>query len=68
MAVAVAPDGYWLATAGQDGAVRIWEAATGAVRAVMRVDGALTACQWSPCRLSVAAAGQQGLYLFNFKP
>jgi WD40 repeat protein len=32
-AVAIAPDGTWLATAGSwDGTVRIWKAATGACR------------------------------------
>ena len=34
MAVAVAPDGSWLASGGWDGEVRIWNAATGRERAV----------------------------------
>ena len=29
-AVAFAPDGTWLASAGDDGSVRIWDPATGA--------------------------------------
>jgi WD40 repeat protein len=31
-AVAVAPDGSWLTTAGDDGTVRIWDPATGTQR------------------------------------
>jgi WD40 repeat protein len=34
-AVAVAPDGRWLATASSDGTARIWDAATGQQRAVL---------------------------------
>ena len=34
-AVAIAPDGTWLATGGDDGTVRIWDAATGQQRAVL---------------------------------
>jgi WD40 repeat protein len=35
MAVAVAPDGSWLATASWDGTARIWDAATGRQRAIL---------------------------------
>lgn len=67
-AVAMAPDGTWLATTDQIGAVRIWEAAAGQVRAVMRLDSWLTDCQWSSRNLSLVAVGQRGVYLFTFRP
>lgn len=38
-AVAVAPDGTWLATAGRDQTVRIWDAGTGQQRAVLTGQG-----------------------------
>jgi WD40 repeat protein len=34
-AVAIAPDGAWLASGGDDGAVRIWDPATGELRAAL---------------------------------
>jgi WD40 repeat protein len=33
--VAIAPDGSWLATGGDDGTVRIWDAVTGVARATL---------------------------------
>ena len=67
-AVAIAPDGAWLASVGDDGSVRIWDPATGGISAVMRVDSPLQDCAWSPSSQSLAAAGGAGLYHFTFKP
>ena len=67
-AVAIAPDGTWLASAGRDGSVRIWDPVTGGISAVMRVDSWLEDCAWSPSSQSLAAAGGAGLYHFTFKP
>ena len=66
-AVAITPDGTWLATASVDGTVRIWDMVTKDITAVMRVDGALFDCAWSPSGQSLAAAGYAGLYYFTFK-
>ena len=66
-AVAIAPDGSWLASGGDNGLVRIWDLATGGISAVMRVDGPLEDCAWSPSSESLAAAGDAGLYHFAFK-
>ena len=67
MAVAITPDGAWLASAGKDGAICIWEESSAEFRAVIRVDSILTACQWTSHPLSVAAAGENRVYLFTFK-
>jgi WD40 repeat protein len=67
-AVAIAPDGTWLASVGYDGSVRIWDPVTGGISAVMRVDSRLEDCAWSPSSQSLAAAGEAGLYHFTFKP
>jgi WD40 repeat protein len=67
-AVAIAPGGAWLASAGDDGSVRIWDPVTGGISAVMRVESHLEDCAWSPSSQSLAAAGGAGLYHFTFKP
>jgi WD40 repeat protein len=48
-AVAVTPDGSWLASGGGDGTVRIWDTATWQARALMRVDSEIWACGWLTC-------------------
>ncbi len=65
VAVAVAPDGSWLASGSRDGTVRIWDAATGQARARMRVDNGINACAWVGTS-GLAARGPAGLYLFDF--
>ncbi len=64
-AVAIAPDGTWLATA-DGGSVRIWDPATAGIRAAMRVDRPLADCAWSPSGQSLVVAGDAGLYHFTF--
>jgi WD40 repeat protein len=63
-AVAVAPDGSWLASGSEDGTVRIWDMATRRTLALMRIDDAADACAWlNPKTLTVGGAA--GVYLFD---
>jgi WD40 repeat protein len=64
MAVAVAPDGSWLASGGADREVRIWDPATGQVQALMRVDGSITKFAWVGTR-ALAVGEPSGLYVFE---
>jgi WD40 repeat protein len=43
-AVAISPDGSWLATTSDDRTARIWDATTGSVRAIMRVERPFWQC------------------------
>jgi WD40 repeat protein len=65
VAVAVAPDSTWLASASHDGTVWIWGSAGGHIRAQMRVEDNLNACAWLGSN-SLSLAGSAGLYLFGF--
>ena len=64
-AVAVAPDGSWLASASRDGTVQIWDMATGHAQALMRVDSDIIACAWLGSS-ALIVGGPGGLYLFGF--
>lgn len=66
-AVAISPDGTWLATASHDKTLRIWDPLTGQVIAMLRVEDALLACAWTP-DAGLAAGGPRGIYLFGFEP
>jgi WD40 repeat protein len=46
-AVAIAPDGTWLATAGDDHTTRIWDPVTGSGVTFSRVAGPLNHLEWS---------------------
>jgi WD40 repeat protein len=60
-AVAIAPDGSWLATSGADGTVRIWDAATGQARATLTGHaGRVTAVAIAPDGSWLATSGTDG--------
>ena len=57
-AVAIAPDGTWLASGGDDGSVRIWDPATGQQRATLTGHaGPVTAVAIAPDGTWLASAG-----------
>ena len=64
-AVAISPDGTWLATAGDDRTIRIWAKNNAQPVASMRTEAPVHNCAWADPR-TIAAAGEQGLYLYEF--
>ena len=67
-ALAIAPEGTWLAAVSGDGTARIWDPAARRIGAVMRVEQLLNDCAWSPSGQMIAVAGDGGVYGYTFKP
>ncbi|WP_230195859.1 WD40 repeat domain-containing protein [Streptomyces coriariae] len=67
-AVAISPDGTWLATSGVDRTVRIWNPLSEDLATTMRTEGGLRALDWTPTSRGLATAGDFGLYLYDFDP
>ncbi|MFE4599564.1 hypothetical protein ACFRKE_01760 [Kitasatospora indigofera] len=67
-AVAISPDGNWIASCGRDGRLGVWERASGSATAFVRTDSSLTCCSWAPDGTALATGGQAGAYLFRFSP
>jgi WD40 repeat protein len=67
-ALAFTPDSKHLATVGENGTVRLWDAATASARAMTRVDTSFSDCTWHPSGRMLIAAGTAGLHPFTFRP
>lgn len=59
------PDSRWLATAGDDQAVRIWDPVTLQIVAMIRIDDKVNACAWLGTT-GLALASQAGVHVFDF--
>jgi len=68
MAVAVAPDGSWLASGSWDGEVRIWDVTTGRAQALMRVDNNIRACAGSALKHLPSAVHEACMYSTTCRP
>ncbi|OKK00277.1 hypothetical protein AMK34_01100 [Amycolatopsis sp. CB00013] len=67
LSLALSPDSRWLASAGHDGQLRIWDLRTHQCSAATRVDGHLRHVCWEPGRMDILASGTRGLYEFSFR-
>jgi WD40 repeat protein len=64
-ACAVSPDSTLIASASEDGSLRVWEARTGACIAAIHVDGALADCRWLGGGDRLVAVGRGGVYFLH---
>ncbi|MEU4692224.1 NB-ARC domain-containing protein [Actinoplanes sp. NPDC023714] len=67
-ALALSPDGRWLAVTGLDGTVRVRDAETGEVVALTRIEPEALCCTWHPGGERLLVGGYHGLYCFRFQP
>jgi WD40 repeat protein len=60
-AVAISPDGSWLATGGDDKTIRIWKTDDGGSTSAtaIRADGILWGCAWFPGGTTCASPGSE---------
>jgi WD40 repeat protein len=63
-ALAVASDGSWLASTGNDGQVRIWDPTTGVALTSLRVADRLSSLLSTST--TITAAGERGPYFLEF--
>lgn len=64
--LSVSPDGKWIATAGA--MLRVWDAATGRTVTGVRAETPFTSCAWLSEGRGLAAVGERGLHVHEFRP
>jgi WD40 repeat protein len=64
--LAISPNGRFIASVDGGGEMRIWERESRQTVALMRTDGALWACSWTPDGTAVIAVGDNGVYCYTF--
>jgi hypothetical protein len=67
-AMAIAPNGAYLASVSDDRTLRIWDVVEGRAEAVMRVDQDLHACRWTSDGKGILVGGSKGFCQFGFLP
>ncbi|MCB0168361.1 MAG: WD40 repeat domain-containing protein [Anaerolineae bacterium] len=61
------PNGQQLLSVSKDNTIRLWEISTGQMLSVLRVDGALSKCDWLPNGQQLVVIGPRGIYFLELK-
>ncbi|MEU1406746.1 hypothetical protein ABZ471_31090 [Streptomyces sp. NPDC005728] len=64
-AVAISPDGTWLAGVSQNGEICVGNVRSRRIATLVRTDDSLTTCKWASHDRTFVAAGTRGLHLFE---
>lgn len=63
---AISPDEKSVATVSQDTTIRIWDIESGETKSIVRVNGWLEGVAWQPEGRHLVAAGEKGIYCFQY--